>query len=159
VDEARIRRAVRGLVIDPHGDVLLVSFQASLGRIWILPGGGVEPGESDVLALERELAEEIGLVGAPIGPRIWWRRRLLPFADGSFDGQIDHIHVVRVPRFEPVPHLTADELLDEGVTGMRWWSRDEIAASDELFAPRSLASLLAQLAVDGDPSSALELSD
>lgn len=45
---------------------------AAAGK-WELPGGRVEPGESDVDALARECAEELGvkvLVGGPVGPDV-----------------------------------------------------------------------------------------
>src|SRR5678815_5331070 len=66
---------VRGLVIDGAGRILLV--QHSYMRGWHLPGGGVEPGETLIEALVRELAEEgnIRLTGAPRLHGIFFNRR------------------------------------------------------------------------------------
>jgi 8-oxo-dGTP pyrophosphatase MutT (NUDIX family) len=157
--EPRIRQAVRALVLDDQDRVLLARFESPVGMLWIMPGGGVEPGESDEHALHRELAEEVGLVGARIGPCIWQRRRLLPFADGSFDGQTDRVHLVRTATFEPAPQFTAEQLAEEGVHELRWWTVEEIAASPELFAPRSLAALATALLRDGPPEATIELED
>ena len=55
----------RAMVIDGNGRIFLVKHSYIDG--WYLPGGGVEPGESIVSALARELAEEgnIQLTGTP----------------------------------------------------------------------------------------------
>jgi 8-oxo-dGTP pyrophosphatase MutT (NUDIX family) len=55
----------RGLVIDDERRIFLV--QHTYVRGWHLPGGGVEPGETLLTALARELSEEgnIELTGPP----------------------------------------------------------------------------------------------
>lgn len=50
---------VRAVVIDDQGCILLVKHRYMDG--WHLPGGGVEPGETLLEALTRELAEECGI--------------------------------------------------------------------------------------------------
>jgi bifunctional NMN adenylyltransferase/nudix hydrolase len=60
----RRRRTARVLVVDHTGRMLLFS-DSDPGipglRWWITPGGGVDPGESDLQAAVRELAEETNL--------------------------------------------------------------------------------------------------
>lgn len=150
-DGLRIREAVRALILDPHDRVLLVRFEfPNTGTRWALPGGGLEPGESDHEALQRELAEELGLVGAEIGPHIWTRLHVIPFFDGRFDGQRERIHLVRTAAFEPHPHLGWEQLRAELVFELRWWHPDELHPSMPLV-PASLCEHLAALRRDGPP--------
>lgn len=44
----------------PRGDQLLVTMQADPGPELQLPGGGIDPGESPLAALHREVMEETG---------------------------------------------------------------------------------------------------
>ncbi len=144
----RIREAARAVVLDPDHRVLLVRFEFPDGTRWALPGGGREPGESSADAVRRELVEEVGLHDADVGPHVWTRVHVIPFIDGSWDGQREEIHLVHAPRFDPAPALTAEQLEAELVFGMGWWTLDEIRTSDAVFAPRALADLLGDL-LDG----------
>jgi 8-oxo-dGTP pyrophosphatase MutT (NUDIX family) len=146
----RIREAVRALVLDPDRRVLLVRFEFPDGTRWALPGGGLEPGETHLDALHRELDEELGLSGADIGPHIWNRLHIIPFINGQWDGQRERVHLVRAPAFEPTPRLSWEELHAELMFEVRWWHVDDI--SDGLpFVPSSLRTHLDHLFRDGPP--------
>ncbi len=152
----RIREAVRGLLVADQ-QVLLVRFEFPTATRWALPGGGLEPGEDHVEALRRELEEEVGLVDATIGPQIWHRLHIVPFLNGQFDGQRERIHLVECATFEPEPRLSWEQMHAEFVHELRWWTIDEIAASDAHFVPTELHALLGMLLRDGPPVDSIDV--
>lgn len=154
----RIRDAVRALLLDSDQRVLLVRFEFPTATRWALPGGGVEPGETDVAALQRELDEEVGLAGATIGPQIWHRLHIVPFLNGEFDGQRERIHLVECAPFQPEPRLTWEQMNAEFVHELRWWTVDEIERSDAHFVPRGLHTLVTELLRDGPPIEPIDVS-
>jgi G:T/U-mismatch repair DNA glycosylase/ADP-ribose pyrophosphatase YjhB (NUDIX family) len=142
------RSGVRAIVVDPDDRVLLLRFREG---VWALPGGGVEPGESEHDALRRELAEELGLVEVEVGPLVWTRSHDEPF--GQLWGQREHFYLVRVPQFELAPRV---DLAVEHVVDLRWWTLDEIERSTEVFAPRRLGDLLRDLITTGPPAAPID---
>ena len=61
--EDTLVRCVGAVITRADGRVLLIQRGNEPGRgLWSLPGGRVEPGESDEQAVAREVAEETGLV-------------------------------------------------------------------------------------------------
>jgi 8-oxo-dGTP pyrophosphatase MutT (NUDIX family) len=156
----RIRRAVRAAVLDPDDRIMLVRFEFPTVTVWATPGGGQEPGEDDEATLHRELDEELGLRDAVIGPHIWTRTVVIPFLDGSWDGQRDHVYLVRAPVFTPAPALTWEELLAERLHELRWWTASELDAAGAdgvVFAPQRLPDLVTALLRDGAPGAPIDV--
>jgi G:T/U-mismatch repair DNA glycosylase/ADP-ribose pyrophosphatase YjhB (NUDIX family) len=130
------RDSVRALVVDADERILLMRFEnpATGATWWATPGGGIEEGEDHDAALRRELSEEIGLHDFEIGPLFWELERTFPW-DRRLIRQNNTIYLVRVRAHEPAPSV---DLLDEGVSGFRWWTVDEMARTDERLTPPGL---------------------
>ncbi len=113
---------VRGLIIDPQSRIFLVRHTYVSG--WHLPGGGVEPGETAVEALGRELAEEgnIALTATPALFGLYYNAKV---------GDRDHVALYVVRAFTQSAERLADreiaatgffplgELPDETTAGTR----------------------------------------
>ena len=150
------REAVRALVVDAEERVLLMRFEnpANGDVWWATPGGGVEGDESDETALRRELVEEIGLRDPEIGPVVWVREHVLPW-DRQLWRQRERFHLVQVDRHEASPTI---DLAAEHVHGHRWWTLEELAATDERLAPRALATDLRALLRGGPRDEPVDVS-
>ena len=148
-----LREAVRALVLDPAGRVLMVRFEDNFGTWWSTPGGGVEPGESHEHALARELAEEVGLLDYELGPVIWTREhRLVDIA--AHGGQRERHYLIRTDPFDPAPGFSPRELVAEGVHDARWFTVDEL--DTVITGPRKLAGLVRDLLENGPPTEPID---
>jgi 8-oxo-dGTP pyrophosphatase MutT (NUDIX family) len=152
------RDAARALVVDPDGRVLLVRFvNPDTGEeFWTTPGGGLGPGESMDDALRRELREETGLEDPTIGPVIWTRREVFPWAGRMLD-QRERIVLIETDPFEPQPQLGAEQLAAEDVYEVRWWTIAEIERSSAVFYPTGLAHFLGRLLAEGPPDEPIDV--
>jgi TDG/mug DNA glycosylase family protein len=117
------RTAVRALLVDDRGRVLLFRYGDDYGSWWIPPGGGQEPGEDDLETLRRELREECGLRDVAVGPLLaeWSHWGV---EEPGFGSGVSRLYLVRVEPFEPQPEL---DLRAEGSLEERWFTPDEIA--------------------------------
>lgn len=163
-DEHFLRPAVRGLVIDDDNHILMTRLVFPHGAWWVLPGGGIEPGEDELSALSRELEEEVGLVGASVGPALWRRSHVFNIdavaPDGRrYEGQQEMVFAVRVARFVPSPLLSAAELRAENLHELRWWTLDDIERYDgpDFFTPRNVVDLVRSYVANGAPSEPIEI--
>jgi double-stranded uracil-DNA glycosylase len=138
------REAVRALVVDADGRALLVQYRRPVGEEtwWGTPGGGIDPGEDHEATLRRELREEIGLHDFEIGRPLYEHAGEFPWAKVLYR-QHNTTYLVRIDAHEPRATIDLDA---EGVVGVRWWTPDELAASDERFAPPDLPQRVRRLA-------------
>lgn len=106
------------------------SAPAALAGKWELPGGKVEPDETPVAALHRELAEELG-VQVRLGP-------VVPTADGGdwpiLDRLIMRVWLAEITTGEAAPLQDHAEL--------RWVGRDQLEDLDWLEPDRPIVSAL-----------------
>jgi 8-oxo-dGTP diphosphatase len=157
VPQLKLRAGARAIILDEADRVLLCRFELVRDsvpvRVWIAPGGGIEPGETLLEALRRELAEEVGLTVATDPPHVWHQEVVRAGHIAGYDGVINDFFLVRTASFSPRGVLTDDELAAEGLLGFRWWSQAELAAyhGPDLFGPRRLIAMLADLLRDGLP--------
>lgn len=142
------RHAARVLLLDRDDRVLLFRCQepGEKRAFWITPGGGLEQGESHEQAAERELFEETGLSGVPIGPCVWTRSHTFPWLGKTYR-QHEQFFLIQINGHD-VDDAAHTEDEKRVLTEHRWWSARAIQeATDELFAPRRIGLLLQELLV------------
>ncbi len=105
------------------------AYPPEIEGLWELPGGRVEPGESDVDAVVRECREELGVdvvVGVRVGPDV-----ALP------KGKLLRVYLARLAdaTAEPHPHDHA---------ALRWLTAEQLGSVEWLPADRILLPALRQ---------------
>lgn len=87
----------------PRDGRLLLTYQAAPHREFQLPGGGIDPGESPLRALHREVFEETGWrIGKPMRLGVFRRFVYMPEYD-MFAEKLCHIYLARPVRPHGAP--------------------------------------------------------
>lgn len=131
------RQVVVGAAIVREGLLLVAqrSYPAELAGLWELPGGGVEPGESEIDALRRECIEELE-VDVRVGPRVG--------AEVQLPGErMLRIYAAALSDPAGEPRAVTHE-------GLRWLGAEALDAVDWLPADRELLPALAELLTVGE---------
>lgn len=138
----RRRLTARVLLLDPEGRILMM-----YGRLpghergaWFTIGGAAEAGEDVLAAAAREIVEETGFTDFQLGPVVWRREGVL----------VIRSEPVFFDEYYVVARTAGGELVRQGwqpdehelIDDVRWWTRDELMASDEAVFPPGLAQLL-----------------
>lgn len=147
----KIRKRSSALLISPENKLFLLKFEFAFlnhGKtLWVIPGGGVEEGETFEQGLQRELYEELGLDIVVAEPHVFFRR--MPFTNKSGEEFIsdERYFIVKVPdekAFFDNMSVGETKLTKEG----KWWSVDDIRLSDEEFFTDDLDIILEDIISD-----------
>jgi 8-oxo-dGTP diphosphatase len=129
------------MLFDEAGAILLIRFVVPREDgefvFWALPGGEIEPGETEADAAVRELKEELGIAVTVEGPV--YRDANMFLHQGEMQDNLDFLFRARCGRAEPrLTGLTMEEI---GIMKeMRWWTADEVEDSEERIFPGELAA-------------------
>jgi 8-oxo-dGTP pyrophosphatase MutT (NUDIX family) len=154
------REAARVVLLDDADRIFLMRASDpadhAKGEWWEIPGGGIDKPETSAEGAARELYEETGM-RAEIGPCIWRQHAVFEFGGIHFDQQ-EYVHVARWTSGGYAPtHLEALEAL--AFTEGRWWTFDELCASDAPTLPRRLRELLPPVLAGDLPDPPLDITE
>ena len=141
-----MRQAARVILVDEHDRVLLVHgrdpARPDLPSWWILPGGGLDQGESHADAARRELLEETGIRLTNLGPEVLHREVTFEFHGVVID-QDEVLFLARTESGSLVLDTSGWNAVEQrALTELRWWTTAELAATDQVVYPEELLDLL-----------------
>ncbi|KAA2237093.1 NUDIX hydrolase [Salinarimonas soli] len=143
------RDIARALIMDAENRVLLIAYETArdidparpgMRQLWLLPGGGFEPGESAEDALRRELAEEVGLRDVEPGRVVAVREGPFTLFRNHYFGRERYFLVRANPADIDTSRLAETE--SNPVLDTRWFTLQALQMSDLAIEPRGLLEVM-----------------
>lgn len=111
-----MRKRVTLFIVDVAADKILLIHRNNQGSLYyIVPGGGVEAGETEEEAAYREADEETGLV-IELGELLWKRPFSTPAHNGGTLDQMEYAYLVT--QFSGTPCLSGPEFYRQSETNL-----------------------------------------
>ncbi|MCA2229629.1 NUDIX hydrolase [Nonomuraea aurantiaca] len=143
------RFTARALPIDEQGRVLLLhGFDPARPDepFWFTIGGAAEDGETLQEAAARELYEEAGIridADQLTGP---YGTSTIKFFFAEYAVTQDQtFFAVRVAEGTDISYEHMEEIEKATTLGHRWWSPEELEATDEVYFPEDLAAIVRKI--------------
>lgn len=145
------RAAARVVLLSQDDELLYLHARDEVSRkeFWVMPGGGLETGESFKAAAKREVLEETG-IDVDVGPCLWTRHHVFDWESKSHS-QFEVFYLARSTIKDLSPSNPDSYIFDH-----KWWSIAELKASKENFAPRKIGQLIVPVIEGCIPSEPFE---
>ena len=154
------RPAARAVLLDREARIFLIEAEDPIDPRkpdWLeIPGGGMGWNEDSGAAALRELHEETGIPNVDMGPCVWVQQTEYDFAGYHFESD-DRIHVAWCDGGEYDPK-GLEALEAAAFMGARWWTLDELMASDMPTVPYLLREHLPALIAGDLPAEPIDIT-
>lgn len=155
------RPAARAVLLDKDRRIFLIQGSDPLrpekGIWWEIPGGGMDSGENSEDTARRELYEECGFSDVVMGPCIWTQYVEFDFAMYHFKSD-ERIHVAYVEDAQEWDPQGLEALEAAAFDDARWWTLEELLASDVATLPARLREFLPDIVAGNLPEEPIDIS-